>query len=136
VEEFEAEHVKQERVVMLGQKDYATELPRYLKAADVAVLPNTAREEISRICTSPLKLFAYMASGAPLVASDVPALREVISERSAVFVAPDDPAALAGGIRALAEDPARAAALAAVAKEDARQYTWEKRAERILSFIA
>ena len=47
-----------------------------------------------------------LACGTPVVASDVPALREVLGDR-ATFVAPDD---LAGLLAAAAEAPAAAAA--------------------------
>ncbi len=136
VEHFRKSYPAHPRVVMLGQKDYETELPYYLKAADVAVIPNTAKEEISRICTSPLKLFAYMASGTPIVASDVPALREVVDERSAIMVSPDDARALADGIRTLAEGSERGRALASRAREDVRAYSWGARARSILDFIS
>ncbi|MFQ5857321.1 MAG: glycosyltransferase, partial [Anaerolineae bacterium] len=44
-----------------------TQVPLYLAAADVLILPNSAKEDISRLYTSPLKLFEYMASGRPIV---------------------------------------------------------------------
>ena len=48
---------------------------------------------------------------------------------------PDDPAALAQGIQHLLAEPALAARLAAQAQEEVQAYTWEQRAERILSFV-
>ena len=80
--------------------------------ADVLVLPNPA-SAISTRFTSPLKLFEYMAAGRPIVASDLPAIREVLTPTSnAVLVAPGDAAALAAGIRRVLADPALAARLA------------------------
>src|SRR5262249_13241169 len=71
--------------------------PRWLAAAAVLVLPNSRAEPISARYTSPLKLFEYMAAGRPIVASDLPSLREVLTGgRNAVLVPPDDPGALAG----------------------------------------
>lgn len=134
VEEFEGWYPRTPRVRMLGQKEYDTELPRYLRASDVAVLPNTAKEHISRISTSPLKLFAYMAAGTPIVASDLPSLREILSDRNAVMVAPDDPIALAEGIRRAATEAA-SIERAAVAREDVRAHSWEARANAVLRFI-
>lgn len=102
----------------------------YLEEARVAVLPNLAGG-VSRF-TSPLKLFEYMAAGVPIVASDLPALREVLRDReNAVLVPPGDPGALAAGIRSLLADEALAARIAARAREEAAGYTWENRAGRI-----
>jgi glycosyltransferase involved in cell wall biosynthesis len=76
-----------------------------------------------------------MASGKPIVASDLPSLREVLSEKNAFLVKPDDPRALAEGIRFALAHPEEAARRAAQAREDVKRYTWEMRAEKILSFI-
>lgn len=103
-------------------------------AADVLVIPNTGRDRVSARFTSPLKLFTYMASGKPIVASDLPSIREVVDETSAYFVAPDDPAALARGIETALHDPS-AAQKAAQAREKVTEYTWAARAKRIIGHM-
>ena len=113
-----------------------TEVPRYLAAADVAVLPNSAQSDNSRYYTSPLKLFEYLAAGRPVVASDLPALREVLRDgENALLVAPDDPGALARGIRRLLDDRQLAGRLAAQGRRDAQAHTWTARAQAILEFV-
>jgi len=102
-----------------------------LREADVLVLPNPA-SAVSDAFTSPLKLFEYMASGRPIVASDLPSIREVlVHERNALLVPPGNPQALTAAIRRLKDDRDLGAALAARALEDVGGYTWEKRAERL-----
>jgi|YNPNPStandDraft_1061719.scaffolds.fasta_scaffold09024_4 glycosyltransferase involved in cell wall biosynthesis len=114
-----------------------TQVPLYLAAADVLVLPNSAREEISAHYTSPMKLFEYMAAGRPIVASDLPSLREVLTHnRNAILVKPDDPHALADGLRHLLSSPPLAACLATTAREAVSSYTWQARAQNLLAFIA
>lgn len=110
-----------------------TEVPFYLSAADVLVLPNSAREVISREYTSPLKLFEYMASGTPVVASDLPSLREVLQDgENALLVEPDNPEALVGGLRRILQENDLGSRLAAQARQDVAAYTWEQRAAKIL----
>ncbi len=79
------------------------ELPRVLASADVLVLPNSARDDNAAIFTSPLKAFAYLASGKPILASDVPALRVVVPQ--AHFFKADDSRALATALAQTASSP-------------------------------
>ncbi len=72
---------------------------RRLARADILVLPNTA-SAISERYTSPLKLFEYLTLGRPIVASDLPAIREILNDgETALLVAPGDPDALASRTR-------------------------------------
>lgn len=103
-------------------------------AADVLVLPNTAKDVTSQLYTSPLKLFTYMASGVPMVVSDLPSLREVLSEASTFFVEADNAEALAKGIEEALTNP-DAPARAACAKELVGQYSWQSRAQKMLDFL-
>ena len=121
-------------VKIISGKPHA-EIPIYLKAADLLVLPNSASENASRIYTSPMKLFEYMASGRPIVASDVPALREVLDESSAFFFKPDDEKSLANTIQEVLSKYSQALEVANKAKLDVQNYSWDKRAEKILKFL-
>lgn len=134
VDEFNLLHVPIPNVRLVGHKPH-DEIPLYMKAADVCVLPNSATAEISRISTSPLKLFEYMAAGRPIVASDLPSIREIVNEKSAVLVSPDSAAAFANGIRSLIEDPSRATGLAKSAYKAVSEHTWDNRAASITEFI-
>jgi len=98
--------------------------------ATILALPNRS-SAISERYTSPLKLFEYLALGRPIVASDLPSIREVLGPETAVLVPPDDPAAWASAFSALAADPARAASLAAASRRLAPAYTWGQRAARL-----
>lgn len=110
-------------------------LPKYLRAADVLVLPNKKDGGISEFYTSPLKLFAYMAAQKPIVASDVASVREILNRQNAMLVKPNDPVALAEGINTVLRDQGRAQAMAQAAALDVKQYTWGKRAKNILDFL-
>lgn len=112
------------------------QVPLYQAAADVLALPNSGKAEISRSYTSPLKLFEYLAAGQPIVASDLPSLREVLQDgETALLVPPDDPQALAQAIGRLLADPALTQRLVAHARAAVQAYTWTARASQVLSFV-
>ncbi|WP_146604591.1 glycosyltransferase family 4 protein [Rhodoplanes roseus] len=70
------------------------------------------------------------ASGAALVLSDLPSLRE-LWDGAALFVEPRDAAALATAVRGLCEDPARRTALQRAARDRAGRYTVAAMATRV-----
>jgi glycosyltransferase involved in cell wall biosynthesis len=123
-----------ERVTFAGRVD-PPRVRAMLAGAAVLALPNPASAISSRF-TSPLKLFEYMAAGRPIVASDLPALREVLTpDVHAVLVPPGHPLALAGGIRRVLSDPAFGARLGSAAAAAALEYTWDRRAERLEALL-
>lgn len=106
-------------------------VPDYLLSADVLVLPNTADSEESVSYTSPIKLFEYLAAGKPIIASDLPSIREILSDETARFVPPGNARELAHAIQELQDNPDERARLAHAAARQAREYTWRRRAERV-----
>ncbi len=131
-EPAQVERLKQKypKAYFVGYRPYS-ELADNQMAADVLVVPNTAKSDISVRFTSPLKLIAHMASHRPIVASDLPSIRELVDETSAVLVRPDDAQALAEGItKALTQTDIAEQAFVRVAGLD-----WLARAQRIVNFI-
>lgn len=123
-----------DNILFLGHKPHK-EIPLYLKAADVLILPNLEEEKNSKYYTSPLKLFEYMASSRPIIASDLPSIREVLDEESAVFFEPGNPEKLAQGINKVIQNQNLAESISTRAFDKVENYTWAKRTERILKFI-
>ena len=99
----------------------------------IAVLPN--RPDAESAFTSPIKLFEYMAAGCAVVASDLPALREILAPDDAVWARAGDPQALAEGIRALIADPARAQSLGERLYAKSAQYSWDVRGAKIAELL-
>ncbi|MDP3729380.1 MAG: glycosyltransferase family 4 protein [bacterium] len=132
---FIKNYAKYSHIQFIGHQFYIT-IPLWLRAATIVVLPNTDTTSISKYYTSPLKLFEYMAAQKPIVASDIPSLREVLNDKNALLVAPNDSQALARGITLLLEDEQKRNAFALQAYTDVQQYTWHKRAERILHSLS
>jgi glycosyltransferase involved in cell wall biosynthesis len=111
-----------------------TLIPDYLSQAAVAILPNIPSGPSQ--FSSPLKLFEYMASGIPIVASDLPVFREIlVDKKNAILVEPGNSEALASGIRFVLQNPAIGRDIASEAKKDALKFTYEKKADRILESI-
>lgn len=131
---FRTAHGDCRNVAIVGLKPHS-EIPLWQKAADLLVLPNTAKERISRYYTSPMKLFEYMASKRPIIASRIPALAGLVDERSVVFFEPDDPNKLAEAIKNTCANAELAESISSRAYELAKEFTWEKRAQRILRFM-
>lgn len=123
----------EENVIFTGQKP-PHEIPLYMNAFDVCVMPFPWTEHYAYY-TSPLKLFEYMASRRPIVASDLPSVREILNEENAILVEPGNSRALAEGIKKVLKSEELAEKLAARAFKDVQEYTWDKRAKRILEFI-
>ncbi len=131
---FRSKNQNNKKILILGFKPYQ-QIPLYLKAADVLVLPNSASDQKSKTWTSPLKLFMYMASGVPIVAAQLPSLSEILNSENSFFYSPDNSGALAVAIKKVLADQALAVKISARAYRDVQVHTWLKRAQKIFSFI-
>lgn len=121
-------------VVMRGFVPPA-EVVDYQLAADVLVLPNTDAGMDSQF-TSPLKLFNYLATKRPIVASDLPVFREILqNNHNALLVEMKNPQALAQGILTVLKRPELAQKLAENAWHLAGQFTWHNRASKVIEFM-
>ena len=80
---------------------------------------------------SPMKMFEYMAWGVPILASDLPVLREVLSEKNAFVVDRNKFDAWCDGLKEIVENPRSADARAKSAYENVNKYSWEGRAQSI-----
>jgi len=111
------------------------DVPLWLSALDVAVMPFPETEHY-KYFMSPLKLFEYMAAGVPIVATDLPSIREILQhDRDAWLVPPENPESLGRGISTLLQNRDRATRISRSAKERVKRYTWSKRAEGILKKV-
>ena len=123
-----------ERLHAVGQIPPA-DVPRYLAALDVGVLPLPWTEHFAYFASA-IKLFEYLAAGCAVIASDLPSTAEVVRDgESALLVPPGDAEALAGAITRLHDDPALRQRLSEAARALSTRYTWQARAERIRAFV-
>lgn len=112
-----------------------SEVAARLKEADVLLLPPSGKHPSAR-WTSPVKLGEYLASGRAIVASDIPALRDLVEPPSVRWFRPDDAYSLAESIReALTETPQERTSREVCAAEWAHRYSYVERARRILASV-
>ncbi len=117
------------RVHLTGFVEH-TAVPAVLASLDVLVLPS-AYEEMGSVLTE------AMASGLPVVASDVGGIPEVVRDgQTGLLVPPGDVAALAAALDRLAADPGLRARLSAGARARAAEYAWPQLAERVAAVYA
>ena len=107
---------------------------KYMKAMDALVIPFPNAPHYA-FYASPLKLFEYMAAGRPIIASDLPALREILNDKNALFFKPEDVDDLARAVKMLKLSQTLCYHLSGQAFSDVKNYTWGARAKKILNFL-
>jgi glycosyltransferase involved in cell wall biosynthesis len=119
------------RAAELGAQDWVLlpgrvpggEVPRYHAAFDAFAVPRRD-ERVCRLVT-PLKPVEAMAAGLPVVASDLPALAELVEHSvSGLLTPPEDPASLADALAELAYGRSRRAAMGEAARRQVAERTW------------
>nr|WP_276308339.1 glycosyltransferase [Ammonifex thiophilus] len=118
-----------ERVSWLGALPHDKAFQEIAKF-DVAVLPGTLPTG------APIKLLEYAALARPIVAPDLPNLRELFGSGEICFVPPETPQALADAIRSLHNLPEKARQLGRAAQERVRKYTWERLVQKLLGALS
>ncbi len=109
----------------------AADVPAALAACDIFVMPFPDVPHY-RYNMSPLKMFEYMAAGRPIITSDLPTVRDVLSDETAVFCKPGDTASLVLALHWIKDHPQEVAERAAKAQELVKSHSWEERMKRIL----
>ncbi|MBI4527276.1 MAG: glycosyltransferase family 4 protein [Deltaproteobacteria bacterium] len=107
------------------------EIPAYVAAMDIAILPNTAA-----YC-SPLKIFEYMAMARAIVApATAPVVFVVTHQKEGLLFEPENYGQMAEAILQLARDPDLRARIGAAARVHvAKDFTWRRNAERVYEFL-
>jgi phosphatidylinositol alpha-mannosyltransferase len=115
-----------DRVILLGQVSDDDRV-RMLHSVDVFCAPNTGGESFGYV------LVEAMASGAPIVASDIDAFRKVLrgGEAGELFEV-GEPAGLAAAASRMLDDPSHRAALASAAMAAVREFDWSVIARDVL----
>ena len=103
------------------------QVPRFVAACDVGLLPYQLNAWTRSI--HPLKMYEYLACGLPVVATDIPSVRD---EQDVIHIAADS-RSFVEAIRQVLDDDCEA--LRAARQARASQNTWRQRVERISDLI-
>ena len=134
IERIKASGVTLQNVLLIPHVPH-TDIPLYLRSADVLVLPNKKGDEISEKYTSPLKLFEYMAAKKPIVSSNTICLKEILNDTNAYLFEASNANLLAKAVLDVGRDKEVADRRINQAFADVLELTWEKRAKVIITFI-
>jgi glycosyltransferase involved in cell wall biosynthesis len=112
-------------------------LPIYLFASDILLIPyegyvaGSGGQNIASV-SSPMKMFEYMASGKPIISSDLVVLREVLRQESAIFCKSKDVSCWTQAICDLLSNPEKAAIMGNASRADVMKFSWKQRASKII----
>ena len=110
------------------------EVPALIAAADIVLAPLSYNERNVVQGCCPLKVLEYASCGRPMVASNLPVVRELLREdRDALLVPPDAPLALAAAVLRLLEDERLRTRLAEHAARRVQElFTWKRAQSHLL----
>ena len=110
------------------------DLPSLLQAADVLAHPHCSG--YAATFTSPMKLFDYLTSGNPIVATEIPSLMEFKNTKAiAAWCEPDNPSKFAQAVAQVLETHPRKIEGYQDSINFVKQFSWENRAAKILSYV-
>lgn len=118
---------KCDNIVFKGRVPHQ-DIPKYLNAADVFVLPT-----LNEGCCN--AIIEAMACGLPIISSDLPFNHDVLDGSNSIMLDPNDVDAIAAAIGKLHNDRALATSLSEGALAKAEELTIEQRAQSIIKFI-
>lgn len=130
------EHAKKlgvlHRCLFVGKQPFA-KVVEYELAMDVLAIPYPDKPHF-RNYGFPLKVWEYMASGRPIVYSNLEIIGEILTGRGIPFM-PDDPEDFAQAVHSVYEDTRGAEKIGEKNSEDVRMFTWRERCAQIHDFI-
>lgn len=104
------------------------DIPDYLNAADVFVLPT-----LSEGCSN--AIVEAMGCGLPIISSELAFNDDILTEENSIRVNSQDVEAIAGAIRELKNNPTKRKELAKASLESAKTLNIEVRGQRVLDYI-
>lgn len=113
-------------------------VPELLFGEDILLMPYQNKVQVNGTedtakWMSPMKMFEYMASKRVIISSDLPVLREVLTDgENAILVNPEDVSQWYDAIQFIHKNREKAKSIAEQAHRDVRKYDWYYRAKNII----
>jgi glycosyltransferase involved in cell wall biosynthesis len=111
------------------------EVPALIAASDICIAPLGLNDRNVTQGACPIKVLEYMASSRPLIASNIPIVRELVREDvDALLFSPNDPDDLTRQVLVLLNDPDLSKRLSDSATERAlTKFTWHQAQKKLLN---
>jgi len=123
-----------DNLIYYGYVPHST-VAKYYEQSDIILLPY--QKDLNHVKSiSPLKLFEAMASGRPIIASDIQPIREIlVHKKNSLLCDPSDITAWISCIKELKSNHSLAKKIGLEAQQEVYKYTWGKRAFNILKSL-
>lgn len=116
-----------EKILYKGRVSH-DEIPEWLSAADIFVLPTIKEASSNAVAEA-------AACGLPVITSDIPSMHDMLDDKCAVFVEPENVSNIADTIKSLFDDKEHLNEMAQAAENYAKNYSIQKRASSILEWL-
>ncbi len=122
-------------VNLLGHKSQ-NEIYNFYNRSDILILPMSGKEKHTQKYASPNKLFEYMATGKPIIAANLPSIREILVDgENSILFEPDNAIDLVHKIKILSDNIELQIKLGSNSRKKAESFTWNNRVQSIYNHI-
>jgi glycosyltransferase involved in cell wall biosynthesis len=134
INEWESNYQDYRNITFIGHQN-SEKLVKYQMSADLLFLPMTKSSPIWW-CTSPMKMFEYMATGVPILGSNVGSVGEILTNKNAIIFDPSDNQTILDGIDFFVNHKNEAQLLAQESlKNTIENYSWKRRIDKVCRFM-
>ena len=127
-------HINNIRITGFIENEY---IPLYQSIGDVLLMPyekkvsGSSGGNTADFC-SPMKMFEYMATGKPIISSNLPVFHEVLNNDNAIFCDYENVDQWINAIQKIKNFPEVGLEIGEQAKKDVQGYSWTERAKKTL----
>lgn len=134
IKEWKKYYKEYDNIKFIGHQDNDN-LIKYQMSADLLFYPIT-KNTATWWCCSPMKIFEYMATGIPILASNIGSVSEVLTNNNAIIYKPNENSTIIEGIETFLSEKEKNKKLSKNALQNIKdKYIWDIRVQNIINFI-